>query len=52
MGRPVVLLGHRVDKDHLKKVLVRAHVSLLMLQTLVVEIEALLNDRLLTYIYF
>ena len=28
----------------------RAHVSLLLLQTLVVEIEATLNDRLLTYV--
>jgi len=32
----------------LKKVLGRAHVSLIMLQTLVVEIEATLNDRPLT----
>ena len=34
----------------LKKVLGRANISLLMLETLVTEIEALLNDRPLTYI--
>ena len=37
-------------KMFLKKVLGRANISLLMLQTLVTEIEALLNDRPLTYI--
>ena len=34
----------------LKKVLGRANISLLMLETLVTEIEALLNDRPLTYV--
>jgi len=39
-----------LTKMSLKKVLGRAHVSLLMLQTLVVEIEATLNDRPLTHV--
>ena len=39
-----------VDEDAMKKVLGRANISLLMLQTLVTEIEALLNDRPLTYV--
>ena len=34
----------------LKKVLGRANISLLMLETLATEIEALLNDRPLTYV--
>ena len=34
----------------LKKVLGRAHISLPMLQTLIVEIEATLNDRPLTHV--
>ena len=34
----------------LKKVLGRANISLLMLETLVTEIEALLNDRPLAYV--
>ena len=34
----------------LKKVLGRANISLLMLETLVTEIETLLNDRSLTYV--
>ena len=39
-----------LTKMSLKKVLGRAHISLLMLQTLVVEIEATLNDRPLTHV--
>ena len=39
-----------LTKAALKKVLGRAHISLTMLQTLVVEVEATLNDRPLTYI--
>jgi len=39
-----------LTKATLKKVLGKAHTSLLMLQTLVVEVEATLNDRPLTYI--
>ena len=35
----------RLTKSCLKKVLERAHINLLTLQTLVVEIEATLNDR-------
>ena len=39
-----------LTKSCLKKVLGRAHINLLTLQTLVVEIEAILNDRPLTYV--
>ena len=39
-----------LTKLSLKKVLGRAHISLLLLQTLVVEIEATLNDRPLTHV--
>jgi len=39
-----------LTKMSLKKVLGRANVSLLVLQTLVIEIEATLNDRLLTHV--
>ena len=39
-----------LTKAALKKVLGRAHISLIMLQTLVVEVEATLNNRPLTYI--
>ena len=39
-----------LTKTALKKVLGRASVNLVMLQTLVVEIEAILNDRPLTYV--
>ena len=39
-----------LTKMSLKKVLGRANISLLMLETLVTEIEALLNDRPLTYV--
>ena len=39
-----------LTKSCLKKVLNRAHINLLTLQTLVVEIEAILNDRPLTYV--
>ena len=39
-----------LTKSAIKKVLGRAHISLQMLQTIVVEVEALLNDRPLTYI--
>lgn len=38
-----------LTKMSIKKVLGRAHISLLMLQTIIVEIEALLNDRPITY---
>ena len=39
-----------LTKSAIKKVLGRAHISLQVLQTIVVEVEALLNDRPLTYI--
>ena len=39
-----------LTKMCLKKVLGRAHITSLMLETLVVEIEALMNDRPLTYV--
>ena len=39
-----------LTKSAIKKVLGRAHISLQMLQTIVVEVEALLNDRPLMYI--
>ena len=39
-----------LTKMSLKKVLGRAYVSLIMLQTLVVEVEATLNDRPLTHV--
>ena len=39
-----------ITKMSMKKVLGRVHISLLMLQTIIVEIEALLNDRPLTYV--
>ena len=39
-----------MTKSTIKKVLGRAHVSLVTLQTLVTEVEAVLNDRPLTYI--
>ena len=38
-----------LTKTWLKKVLGRAHVMLATLETMVVEIEAVLNDRPLTY---
>ena len=38
-----------LTKTALKKTLGRAHVSLIVLETLIVEIEAVLNDRPLTY---
>ena len=40
-----------LTKTALKKTLGRAHVSLIVLETLVVEIEAVLNDRPLTYTF-
>jgi len=40
----------KLNKSCLKKVLGRAHINLLTLQTLVVEVEATLNDRPLTYV--
>ena len=50
-GGPLVwrILGEAnwADKE---KVLGRVHISLLMLQTMVVQIEAILNDRPLTYV--
>jgi len=39
-----------LTKAALKSVLGSAYISLQMLQTLVVEVEATLNDRLLTYL--
>jgi len=39
-----------LTKNCLKKVLGRAHISLATLETMVVEIEAVLNDRPLTYL--
>ena len=39
-----------MTKMALKKVLGRAHITLVMLETMIVEIEALLNDRPLTYV--
>lgn len=39
-----------LTKSAIKKVLGRAHISLQVLQTIVVEVEALLNDRPLTYV--
>ena len=39
-----------LTKNCLKKVLGRAHISLTTLETMVVEIEAVLNDRPLTYL--
>ena len=39
-----------LTKMSIKKTLGRAHVTLLTLQTIIVEVEALLNDRPLTYI--
>ena len=39
-----------LTKSLLKKVLGRTHVNLSSLQTIVVEIEAVLNDRPLTYV--
>ena len=39
-----------LTKTSLKKVLGRAHVTLATLETMVVEIEAVLNDRPLTYL--
>ena len=39
-----------LTKSCLKKILGRAHINLLTLQTLAVEIEATLNDRPLTYV--
>lgn len=39
-----------LTKSCLEKVLGKAHINLLMLQTMVVEIEAILNDRPLTYV--
>ena len=42
------MVGH--TKSALKKVLGRRHVSLLTLETVIVEIEAALNDRPLTFV--
>ena len=39
-----------LTKSAIKKVLGRAHISLEVLQTIVVEVEALMNDRPLTYV--
>jgi len=39
-----------LTKSAIKKVLGRTHISLQVLQTIVVEVEALLNDRPLTYV--
>ena len=39
-----------LTKSTLKKVLGRARISLTTLQTLVVQVEAVLNDRPLTYV--
>ena len=39
-----------LTKSSIKKTLGRAHITLLTLQTIVVEIEALLNDQPLTYV--
>lgn len=39
-----------LTKASIKKVLGRSYVSLLDLQTIVVEVEAILNDRPLTYV--
>ena len=39
-----------LTKASIKKTLGRAHITLLTLQTIIVEVEALLNDRPLTYI--
>ena len=39
-----------LTKNCLKKVLGRAHISLTTLETMVTEIEAILNDRPLTYL--
>ena len=39
-----------LTKAALKRVLGRARISLVMLQTLIVEVEAILNDRPLTYL--
>ena len=39
-----------LTKPSIKKVLGRAHISLQVLQTIVVEVIALLNDRPLTYV--
>ena len=40
----------RLTKMSLKKVLGRSRVTITVLQTLVVEVEAILNDRLLTHV--
>ena len=40
-----------LTKIALKKTLGRTHVSLIILETLVIEIEAVLNDHPLTYMY-
>ena len=40
----------RLTKTALKRVLGRAHINLITLQTLVVEIENILNNRPLTYV--
>ena len=39
-----------MTKSTIKKVLARSFITLSTLQTLIVEIEAILNDRLLTYV--
>ena len=39
-----------LTKTSIKKMLGRAHITLLTLQTIIVEVEALLNDRPLSYI--
>ena len=41
-----------LTKSAIKKVLGRTHISLQVLQTIVVEVEALLNDRPLTYVSY
>ena len=40
----------RLSKSAIKKTLGRSHVTLSSLQTIIVEIEALLNNRPLTYV--
>jgi len=42
-------MPYRTNENVIKKVLGRLKISLVMLQTLVVEIEGILNDRPLTY---
>ena len=50
MVRWVVRVPYGLMKMSLKKVLGRARISLLVLHTLIMEVEAILNDRLLTHV--